>query len=375
MHKLPLLRIDDEKRNLALLKIVGCRTQLSLVRNLANELFPPQMKERDARRLGLELARFFCERYQGTDVTDNDHWSEVVNQEYGLAALEDRGPAYRLVRVKDTNKRTIWIEFMSANHLTFSVTGIFWNFEQEMLALQSFVEHVEKKLAFAYDEKLGYLATQVTLIGSGLRIRTWMHLNALVRYGYLEALTNAMETMRVFVDMEEDGATPEGHLFILFNRSANHATPVTIVEAFKRALMLVAWHEMNCRQRFYLERPFELFDLLEAARAQLSSRFLLSERESLNALSDLQMGASIGKALKRASIQKDLAEFPWFFVGCDHLFPEVFGQGERQRLIPLLPKSIQKNRQLLLSACRASWMRRYAHFEYTKQFLKRVKSI
>lgn len=367
-------RFRSLEEALPTLSVVGCRTQMSLVRNLASEVFPPQMKARDAQRLGRELAAFFCSHYKAQDLTADPNFGKIVGPQFGLSMEADRGPAYRLVCVEDFKGCEIWIELMSANHFTFSMSGIFWDFEAKMAVLQSFVDEVGKKLAFAYDAKLGYLTTQMTLIGTGLRIRTWMHLNALYRYNYLEALSHAMEAFGVFVEIDEEDTLPDGHLFILFNRSAIHATTVEIVAAFEQALALAAYHEMTCRQRLYRERPFELYDSLEAARAQLSSRVLLSEHNAFQALSNLQVAVSL-KIFKAEPIVKDFQENPWFWICHDTLFflaakPETFHAMWRG-----LPPSIREHRELSVSACRAIWFRKYATMTYTKNFLKKVQSV
>lgn len=366
-------RVTNEETATTILSIIGCRTQISFVRNLANEIFPPQMKERDACRLARDLAQFFCDQYRAEDVTADEYWSSVVSDRYGLASKEDRTRAYRLVRIEGLYDFDLWIEIMSANHLTFSIAGSFWDFEVKVATLQGFVDAVGKKLAFAYDTKLGYLATQLPLVGSGLRIRTWMHLNALARYHYLNMLSNAMEALGVFVEMEDD-TIPDGHIYILFNRSAIHAHPVEIVKSFRRALVLAAWHEANCRHRFYSERPFELYDILEAARAQFTSRHLLSERTALFALSDLQMAYSI-QVVRSAYVRKLFQEEPWFCATREALLHFFIGPEMILMWAQILPPYIQKDQVLLRSAWRALWARKYAKFEYSKRFLKKVKGL
>lgn len=373
MREVPFTRFKDAAEAASVLAVVGCRTQVSLVRNLAHEIFPPQMKEREAKRLSRTLAAFFRDTYEAEDVTEDRALKATVGPQYGLAAVADRGPAYRLLRVQSVERQVIWIEVMSANHLTFSITGIFWDFETRVEVLQAFVDAVGKKIAFAYDPAVGYLATQIPLIGTGLRIRTWMHLNALSRYRHLEALSNAMEAYGVFVEMEED-VIPDGHLFILFNQGAIHASPVEIVSSFWWALALVAHHEMKCRMRMYKESPYMFHDILETARAQMGLRHLLSEREAFHALSDIQMAASV-RVFKAGTIQKLLGATPWHWAVQDNLLLASVGEAYQRAVWETLPPSLQRDYPLSLMALRARWARQYAQFTYTKHFLNRVKSV
>jgi protein arginine kinase len=360
-------RVPHEKQALEALMQVGCKTQISLVRNLANEPFPLQMKTRAAIGLGRDLAQHFCSYEGAVDLTHDAYWREVVGPRYGLSSPEERSPGYRLVRVAFEGDE-IWIEIMSANHLTFSLVGEAWDLVARAERLQRFVTLVGRQLAFAYDEKLGFVATQVSLIGTGLRIRTWMHLNALSRYHLLPQLANAMEALGIYVEMEEE-RLPDGHLYILFNRGAIQAPVQAIVAQFCEGLKLTAWHEMNARYRFVHDHPYELRDLLDGILALCAGRRLFSEREASFILSDLQMARSV-KVFTGASLKSLFAFAPWFLVMQEALLPHLMGAKTLEDWVRQAPPYFARYAGMQMAFCRGMWLRKYVKFTFAKSFLK-----
>jgi protein-arginine kinase/protein-arginine kinase activator protein McsA len=350
------------------LKWVACRSQLSLVRNLAHELFPMQMKMRDAIRLGRELAHYFCEHEGGEDVTNDAFYSDIVSARYGLASKEDRTAAYRLVRLALDDEFVIWAEIMSANHLTFSVAREDANLEISAARLQAFVERLQGRFAFAMDAHLGVVAAQLSLMGAGMRVRTWMHLNGLVRYRLLEPLANAMEALGVYVEMEE-GHVPDGHIYILFNRSSMEYPIVSAVHSFYKVLAKVAWHEMNTRRRFVYDHPHEVRDLLDGIRVQCETRKLFTEREAMHLLSDVMMALSV-KILRAISLRRFFTTTFWFLGMQETLLPLFLPQYDLNNWMKRMPVYFRDMPEMMVAFSRGMWLRKHIKFDYDASFLE-----
>ena len=176
------------------------KTQISFVRNVSGAPFPLRMAPQAAKALGKQLAAWVAKFVaRAEDLTEDALLADAGEVVYGLTPRKERGPGYRLLRLTSSDGLVVWCELMSANHLTFSVCGDFLDFGARTEALRHFVDALAEPVGFAYDERLGYLTAQTSLVGTGLRIRSWMHLGGLAHFGYLRELCNASWNIRTIL--------------------------------------------------------------------------------------------------------------------------------------------------------------------------------
>lgn len=351
--------------------LICLRTQISLVRNLASEHFPLRLKEREAKRLGAHLAGVLVDRYGGTDVTRVKEITARAEKRYGLTEKSMRGPGYHLVMFEKVAKgRTIWCETMSANHLTFSITGAIEHLEEKAELLRSFVERLEETFTFAFHPKYGYLATQIPLIGTGLRIRSWMHLPGLVYRHHLTHLCNAGEAGNVYVELDEDGKPPAGNVMILFNRTAIKSSVQKTVAHFEHFLLDVVKREVEARVKLRNDEPHLMQDIVLRARG-VTSRMLLSEGELIAALSDLRFAIS-------AQVISDLP-FNFFSPYVFELFSDEMFDKYWEEQYPGLLGSVQllegEREQHAYSALRAALAKVIIKVRFTRAFKERIQNV
>lgn len=351
---------------------VCMRTQISIVRNLASEPFPPRMKERDAMRLGAHLAAFLCENFGGEDHTRNDQVARMVSTAHGLASKEDRGPGYHLILfrkaiIASCMREDVWCEVMSANHLSFSLARDFSEFKPQAEALRMFVDKVSKHLSFAYDPKYGYLTTQLSLMGTGLRIRSWMHIPGLVYSRHLTALCNAAEKHNVYIELNEDNSVPVGNRVIFFNRSSMDGTVSEIAQNYYDFVKLAQVREREARLKLSREQPHWMHDLILKAK-NITTRLMLSADELCSALSDLRMASSMG----------DVHVAP-FSIDDPHVLDICGDEIFEQATAPMLEKVKDKvslykeERQHRIAQLRALWVKKFIKLKISVNLKRRIE--
>ncbi len=343
-------------------------TQLSLVRNLSGMPFPARMSDKMLHAMGDRLAERIIEVAGAEDVTDDTELALIGETLYGILPASERKPGYHLLRLPQSTERlAFWCEVMCSNHLTFSVSGHYLDSEEPHQMLAELVRDVEKKIPFAYDENLGYVTAQLSLIGAGLRIRSWLHLAGLTHFNYLQELVNAAEAAGILVEMEEGNAPPPGCIFILFNQHTLGRSARDIVSGFDRFLVQVVKQESLARERLALDETYLLLDRLVRAQAILGASLMMCEAETLDVLSDLRLGADVG-ALTKCKMNP-LAE-DWFEMMHDEVFCVRFSTLLEDRL--LLPAQVMDSPQWRLDAYRATALRLFAEYDISKKFLKRA---
>ncbi len=351
------------------LRATYLRSQLSLVRNIHGEPFSSKLKPRAAKALGKRLTETVIEVLNAEDVTDDQVLMEMGDTLYGLLPKQERSAGYHLLRIPvktGTLKADIWCEVMCYNHLTFSICGAYFDFKRALRVLQKVVDQLEDHLPYAYHERLGYLSAQLTLTGSGLRVRSWMHLGGLAHFNYLRELANAGLHYGVLIEHTQTEILPPGNLFILFNRYSMRWTAEETVMRYQAFLEEVIRQEAQALMRFFYDEPYLMLDALIRVQTTFKSALLVSEQEALDLLSDLRIGVVSGAAQAEFNV---LAS-DWFDLFKGPLFYPILGH--RLSLSQVLPPHIQCFAEWRDGALRANALRSFADFTISDELIRRA---
>lgn len=350
------------------LRLTCVKTQISFVRNLAAAPFPSRMAERPAKALAKKLQEALTRLVARVeDCTDDAFLLDAGEALHGLSPRKERGSGYRLLRLIPNDGLEVWCEVMSANHLTFSVSGDFLDFGVRTETLRRFVDGLAEPLGFAYDAKLGYLTAQTSLLGTGLRIRSWMHLGGLAHFGYLRELCNACEVKGSYAELEHPDTPPPGCLVILFNRFSLGARAEEIAERHRELLVRVSEQEAAARLRLVHDEPFVFLDVLYRAKATLRHATMMGESEALDLLSDLRIALLTG-VVKARGLEPLVPD--WFENVRDGVFFPRHGRALSRRYA--LPHDVDSFTPWRDDALRACWMQHLANFTVSKKFVERA---
>lgn len=355
------------------LKLTCLKTQITLVRNVADYPFPTQNATTPLPPLNLWLQQIAA-IHPFEDLTGTDFAATASSCRYGLADAEDQSSAYRLLEfniTEDDISYTIFCELMAGNHFTFSMTGPELDFTRRIAVLERFVDRFAPVFNFAYDEQFGYLTTRPTMTGTGLRIRSWVHLPGLACLDYLRQMVQAAEVKGIFTEYMIGEEPPPGDLFIFFNRFSLNSSLADIVHTYQTFLSRLARQEIKARMRLAYDRAELLYDEILRVRLLAGHSCLIAEREALNLLSSYCTACSTG-AVKPVNLGFDIEEC--FDIIRDALCPIVLPKVNSPTAIQSLPMIYQRlstpvpNPDIL----RALWFRKLAKLRFTAQFLRRV---
>lgn len=356
------------------LKLICCKTQITLVRNVADYPFPTQEMRANAVPIDKWLKQI-AKIHPFEDLTENPNYKAFASLRFGLAPESDRTAPYRLLRFDTEESPTgyIWLELMAGNHFTFSITTQSLDFPLYVENLERFSDRFAKVFNFAYDEEFGYLTQQLSLTGTGLRIRSWLHLPGLTSLDYLSPLVHAAEVKGVLSEFTPIEEPPPGDIFILYNRFTLNLPLRKIVEDYKGFLLRVAKQEMLARMRMAYDRPEQLFDELTRTLILCRHSILIPEREALNLLSSYFMGCSCD-ALKPV----DLGQFSFnscFDLVMDALCTHFLLPTLKRQDIDRAPICCQKRYRSNNDMIRALWFRIISRAKFTETFLSRVNQL
>lgn len=265
---------------------------------------------------------------------------------------------------------------MSANHLTFSVTALASDLPPRDYptlteALQAWVDALEPHFGFARTERLGYLTRQLTLTGSGFRLRVWLHLAGLMHFGHLQELQNAADFSELRIDTGDDNASqpPPGALCILFNGRTLRYNAIDETRALGRFLAGVMAQERNARARLLSDEPFILLDIVSRLHALFHASLMMNPEETCDCLSDFYLAWDLGVITPKRRSGKlppmTIAEL----MGDDRL-----AEGTLEAMLQgvYLPSSVEEFSPWLKAAARANWLRQTFAFSISRSLIKRA---
>ena len=153
---------------------------------------------------------------------------------------------------------------------------------------------IEDKLDIAFDEKMGYLTSCPTNLGTGLRASVLLHLPGLVFTHNIESIVNISPQLGLAIrSVYGDEKERFGNLFQISNQLTLGFSENEIIENLKTAVMEIVSHERQARKALALYMKERLEDEVWRAYGTLRYARLLSEQEVLELLSKVRLGIDL----------------------------------------------------------------------------------
>jgi protein arginine kinase len=152
-----------------------------------------------------------------------------------------------------------------------------------------------KHLPFAYDEKIGYLTSCPTNVGTGLRASVMLHLPGLVFSGQIGAAIQGISKLRLAVrGLFGEGTDNQGNFFQISNQSTLGESELQIIDRISSVIKQLINHEKNARLNLLEKNQYFLLDKVGRSYGTLRHSYIVSSEDAMNALSGIRMGVDMG---------------------------------------------------------------------------------
>ncbi len=153
---------------------------------------------------------------------------------------------------------------------------------------------VESQVDIAFDEKMGYLTSCPTNLGTGLRASVLLHLPGLVFTRNIQSIMNISPQLGLAIrSVYGDETESVGNLFQISNQLTLGFSEQEILENLKTAVMEIVSHERQARKALALYMKERLEDEVWRSYGTLRYARLLSEKEVLELLSKVRLGIDL----------------------------------------------------------------------------------
>ena len=154
---------------------------------------------------------------------------------------------------------------------------------------------LEKKLAYAFSQVLGYLTACPTNLGTGIRVSAMLRLPALVLREQMNQIIQAVNKLGLAVrGLYGEGTEALGNVFQVSNQMTLGESEQEIVERLSKVLAQLIEHEENARASLLESKPKMIFNHIGRAYGILANAHSISSKETMNLLSLLRLGIDLG---------------------------------------------------------------------------------
>jgi len=276
---------------------IAISSRVRMARNFDSRNFPSMMDQTEAQEI-IRTVRYVLDRegeaytyFSIKELSDVDKL-ELVEQHLISPDLVKQ-PDGAVMISKD---KSISIMLNEEDHVRIQCILAGLQLERAETVVEEVERFLQKGVAFAFDEKLGYLTSCPTNVGTGMRASVMLHLPALTATGYISGLLKTVGEFGITVrGLYGEGSHAVAHIYQLSNQVTLGLSESEIAEKIASSAKQIIKDEREAR-RLYMasDGRIELEDKLMRSYGVATHARRLTAGEFMSLLSDIKLALSLG---------------------------------------------------------------------------------
>lgn len=194
-----------------------------------------------------------------------------------------------------SNHEIVSIMINEEDHLRMQVLHSGFQLNEVWQMISELDTELEKVLPFAFSNKLGYLTSCPTNVGTGIRVSTMVHLPALVHTKQINKVLQATVKLGLAVrGLYGEGSEALGNLFQISNQTTLGQNEKEILNQLTKVIGQVLNYERTQRKMLINNQFREVEDRVYRAFGILQHARIMSSKEAISMFSTLRMGVDLG---------------------------------------------------------------------------------
>lgn len=275
-------------------------SRVRLARNVNNVPFPHKLEVNNARELVRKVEEAINsfsnsdKNFRAIHLWDNEPNDTNTYFEKHLISknlLSNKSKSAFIIN----GDETVSVMVNEEDHLRIQCITAGMNLESAYDMAAKMDDLIEEKIDYAFDEKLGYLTTCPTNLGTGMRASVMIHLPALAMSNETSEVLNAVTQVGMTLrGLFGEGSKASGNIFQVSNQITLGVSEEDIMNNLNAVVKQIINQEMISRDKLMGNCKYELEDRIQRALGILKSAVLLDSNECLNLLSDVRLGVELG---------------------------------------------------------------------------------
>lgn len=270
-------------------------SKVKVFRNIKGYKFPVDLEIEEGRQLSRKVIKILV------DNVDSLKTINLWENEDELDTYKEKG-----IITNSLLKNSGFSSFAINNDETFSVMIN----EKEHLGLQSISngnnleemyeyvnkidDLIEEKLAYSFDDNLGYLTSDISNIGTGFKASVMVHLPVLSTNDRIANLLRGLNRAGMSLEgIYGERGKSYGNIYIISNEVTLGVTEEEVINKLQSTIKNIVNEENKAREHMMSKCNEELEDRVFRAYGILKNARILKWIEGLNLLSDLRLGVEL----------------------------------------------------------------------------------
>lgn len=282
-------------------------SRVRLARNLSKYPFPAKLSKGQAKELLEELKGRLVNldnedgrsyHYVAMDaISDTDKAAMAERHLISEALIAKAEPSAVMV----SEDEAVSILLNEEDHLRIQAFAGGMNLKKAWQIADRLDDEINRDFTYAWHDKLGYLTSFPTNVGTGLRVSFMLHLPAIAGTKRLTGI--ASDIGRFGVTIRGNGI---GNLYQIYNQKTLGQTEQEIMQNLGTIASQLIKQERKIRKKLVQENSIGIEDTLLRSYGVLKYCKTLELNEGMNLLSDLQFGVSSGILKLEGSERKSI---------------------------------------------------------------------
>ena len=275
-------------------------SRIRLARNLSKYPFSPKLAKSQSKEMIKEL-----ESELSLPISPERplHWIQVNTlSDIDKVALVERHLISETLAAKEdataamiSDDEVVSIMLNEEDHIRIQTMSGGMNLEKAFSIADAIDDEINKKFAYAYHERLGYLTTFPTNVGTGLRVSYMLHLPGIARTKKLASISSDIGRFGVTIrGMSNDKENGIGNLYQIYNQKTLGRDEKELIQELGTIANQIIKQERRVRNKMMQDNKNLLEDTLLRSYGLLKYCKSLEIEEGMNLLSNVQLGITTG---------------------------------------------------------------------------------
>ncbi len=273
-------------------------TRVRLARNLAQFPFPNRMDGEMSKKAALEIRDALVGNYDGkleeNQMKSDTDKSCLVEEHIISPDFSTDSNLYRLLITDEKGNLAVMIN--EEDHVRIQAIYPGFMIEKAYETANKADDAIAKGTKIAFNEKLGYLTSCPTNLGTGMRVSVMLHLPALSAYGYIKNTVSSLNKIGLTVrGIYGEGSDAQGNLYQISNEVTLGISEEDTIEKLKSAVNHIVEREREMRKKMLEgDSSKNLSDTLWRSYGTLRYARRIDTAESAKLISNVRLAVSCG---------------------------------------------------------------------------------
>ena len=279
---------------------IAVSSRVRLARNPEGRVFPLGESDDERRAFAAEVAAAAPElkHLGGASVLvfDPEHMEtidrEVLLERYLASREFNARPEGALLAVRPDERLSLMVNEDDSLRIQCLRPG--FQLDAAWEEASAFDDELGSVFKYAFDEKLGFLTTDPTNVGTGMRASVMLHLPGLVLTGQIASAVTAVNKLNIAVrGLYGEGSENLGNMYQVSNQSTLGESEKQIIDRLIAVVSQFIEREENTR-KLLMERDQQgMLDVIGRAYGVLKHSHRLGSEEALKCLSGVRLGVDM----------------------------------------------------------------------------------